>query len=221
MAETKMLKDLKKFMWGYPVLAIILAAVGVCLIALTNALTALAITIGAILTVTGIVLAIVAIANQGRGVPFAFKVVFGAICIVCGIITMVFNKNSVEIIISLFSLLLIIDASFKLHTSAMSKRYGVVLWWIILALSVLTIIGAYILIQFPFKEQETSSIWLGVVFLIDSISNLLSAFYVSAYERRHYYEAYYDAKDTLEAEAKKQALDEGKQSEETTEESEF
>ncbi len=216
-----MLKNIKKFMWGYPVLAIILAAVGVCLIALNNALMALAITIGAILSVTGIVLVIVAIANTNRGVPFAFKVVFSAICIVCGIITMVFNKNSVEIIISIFSLLLIVDASFKLHTAAMSKRYGVVLWWIILALSVLTIIGAYILIQFTFKEQETSSIWLGVVFLIDAISNLLSAFYVSAYEKRHYYEAYYDAKESLEAEAAKPVFYNGTESEEKTEESEF
>ena len=198
-----MLDKLKKFMWGYPILAIILAAAGVCLISLTDSLKYLAITIGAILTAVGIVFAIIVIASKNRDVSFAFKVIFGSICIICGIITMIFNERSVEILISVFSLLLIVDASFKLQTSAMSMRYGVVLWWVILTLSVLTIIGAYRLIQFPFAEQESSSIWLGVVFIIDAISNLLSAFYVSAYEKRHYneayLEAYMDARETFEA----------------------
>ena len=200
-----MLKEFKKFMWGYPIIALILAAAGICLIALNNALMALAITIGAILTVTGIVLGILAIAKKDRGASFGFKVAFAAICIVCGIITMVFNKNAVEIIIAIFSLLLIVDASFKLHTSAMSKRYGVVLWWVILALSVLTIIGAFILIKFTPNNQENASILLGIAFLIDAISNLLSAFYVSACEKRQYYEAYHDAKESLEIKAAQEA----------------
>lgn len=192
-----MSKKLNKFMWGYPILAIILAAVGICLIALNNSLTALAITIGTILTVAGIILAIVAIANKNRGVSFAFKVIFAAVCIVCGVFTLIFNKNAVEIIISIFSLLIIIDSSFKLQTSAMSKRYGVVLWWVILALSVLTITGSFILLKFPFKSQEIASVWLGVIFIIEAVSNLLSALYVSAYEARRYHEAYIDAKIKL------------------------
>ena len=214
-----MLKKLKNFMWGYPIIALILAAVGICLVALKDALVALAITIGAILCATGIVLAIIAIAKKDRGATFGFKVAFAAICIICGIVTMVFNKNAVSIIIDIFSLLLIVDASFKLQTSAMSKRYGVVLWWIILVLSVLTIIGGFLLIKLTFDEPTKASLLIGIVFLIDAVSNLLSAFYVSAYEKRQYNEAYIEAKADIEESAASQ-----KQSEtETTfdEKSEF
>jgi hypothetical protein len=93
--------------------------------------------------------------------------------------------------ISLFSLLLIVDASFKLQTAIMSKRYSVALWWIILALAVAIITAGYFLIKADLSEDSipTVSVFLGITIIIDAIANLLSAFYITIYEKRLFSEA--------------------------------
>ena len=86
------------------------------------------------------------------------------------------------------------DASFKIRTTAMAKRYSLPLWWIILSLAALTIIGGFILLKHTPEQVNVASIMLGIVFIVDSVSNFLSAFYVAAYEKRekaeHYREFY-------------------------------
>jgi uncharacterized membrane protein HdeD (DUF308 family) len=147
-------------------------------------LVGLAIAIGCILAIVGIVYGALTISKKERDLIFALRIFFSAICIIAGVVTAAFNDGAVEIIVAISSLLLIIDASFKLHTTAMSKRYSLPLWWIILSISVLVIIGAFILIKYTPKKIETTSILLGIIFIADAISNLLSAFFISAYENR-------------------------------------
>lgn len=189
-----MLEKLKNFKWGYPLLFLILLGIGICLISMKEALIALAITIGCTVAAAGIVIGVFAIAKKERGFNFVIKIIFGSSCLVAGIVTAAFNDASVEILISIFSLLLIIDASFKINTTAMAKRYSVPLWWIILSLAVLTVVGGFFLLKYTPEDIPTASLILGIVFIADSLSNLLSAFYVSAYENRekaeHYREFY-------------------------------
>ncbi len=205
-----MLEKLKKFKWGYPLLFLILLGIGICLISMKEALIALAITIGCTVAAAGIVIGVFAIAKKERDFNFVIKIIFGSSCLVAGIVTAAFNDASVEILISIFSLLLIIDASFKINTTAMAKRYSVPLWWIILSLATLTVVGGFFLLKYTPEDIPTASLILGIVFIVDALSNLLSAFYVSAYENRekaeHYREFYSKeiaprAKAALECEA--------------------
>ncbi len=184
----------KGFKWGYVLICIVLAAIGVCFIAFGNALKALAISIGVILSIFAIVFAIITISNTDRGLGFAFRIFLSVICLVGGIVTAVFYENSVDILIAIFSLLLIIDASFKLGTSAMSKRYYVSGWWLVMIFSVLTIIGAFFLIKFTPEAQNTASLILGLTMIISAINNFLSAFYITSFERRMENEIYYSRK---------------------------
>lgn len=179
-----MLKALKSFKWGYLLITIILAAVGTCLITMNDALVTLAITIGCLLVATGLVIAISALADKRRGVGFAIKITISTLCLIGGIITAIFNSASIEIIVSIFSLLLIVDASFKLNTTAMSKRYSLALWWLMLALSVSIIGGAFFMIKYTPENINTASIILGIIVIVDSIANLLNAFFITAYEKR-------------------------------------
>lgn len=175
---------------GYILVSILLLTMGTCLISLRETLDVLAKIIGCVLILFAIALFIIALAKRERGASFAFYVFFSIICIIAGVTVLLVRDKTIEVIVSLSSLFLIMDASFKLNTTAMSKRFSVPLWWIILAFSVSVIALSFFLIKFPFEEIETTSLFLGIAFVIESLSNLFSAFFISAYENRWYKEAY-------------------------------
>ncbi len=196
MKENKSAVQHKNSKLGYLLIFLLLLAIGICLTLWQGTLPALAIAIGAIIAAFGIVLSIFTLARCERSFSFFVRIIFSVICLIGGIATMIANETAIYVIVSVSSLLLIIDASFKLNTTAMSKRYSVPLWWIILTLSVAVIAGGYYLLAFGFSDLLTTSKFLGAVFIADSVSNLLSAFFISAYEHRQYVESYLDFYET-------------------------
>ena len=185
-----MIEKLKNFKWGYVLISAFLCAVGICLISFNDVLKNVAIAIGVVLVLFAIVYGTIVLAGKDRGVTFAFKIIFAAICLVAGTVVAILHSATVAIMISVFSLLLIIDGAFKLQTAIMSKRYSVALWWVILSLSVAVIVGAYFLIKAEVNADRiaTVSIWLGITILVDALANLLSAFYITIYEKRQHTE---------------------------------
>ena len=121
-----MAKKERKF--GYILIGLLLVLIGGCFVSFGNSLKALAISIGVILSVTAIVYGTLTIAKKGRGARFAFRIIFSIICLIAGITTAIFNDATVSVMVTVFSLLLIVDGSFKLNTAAMSKRYSVGGW---------------------------------------------------------------------------------------------
>ena len=208
-----MLEKLKKFKWGYILIALLIAAAGVCFIAFRETLSTIALVMGIILMAFGVVFAVVTLADKKRSVGFAFKIAFSVIALSCGIITVVVHKSdAVEWLVALFGLLLIIDGSFKLQTSAMSKRYRSVVWWLMLIPAVLVIIGGFFSIRFrvtataeseQLEQQAMISALLGVTMIIDAVANLLSAFFVSSYESRMKKEAIKEYADSIKADETK------------------
>lgn len=190
-----MLQKLKEFKWGYVLLALLFTLVGVLFIAFQGALTHLAVALGIILLVFGIGYAVLTISNTGRGVNFFFKIVFAVTAIICAIIVLVMRESAVDTISSVMALLLIIDASFKLHTAAMSKRYALFGWWFMVAVSTLTVIGAFITIKYIRPNDPALPIVLGLTLIIDAIGNFFSAFFVSGYEKRLSESIYYNTQN--------------------------
>ena len=203
-----MLEKLKKFDWGYILISLALTAMGVCLIAMNNALKALAITIGCIVVVGGIIFGILALVDKRRSFAFAFKIFFAVACLVAGTLTLIFNEGAADLIIAMLALLLIIDASFKLNTTVMSKRYLLPMWWVELALSIATIVISFIMIRFTPDDIAVASVMLGIAFIIDAIANIVSPFFISVYRERQKSESYAEVKAELteseEAEAKEE-----------------
>lgn len=188
-----MLEKIKSVKWGYILIGLLLGAVGVCFISFNNSLEVLALTVGIILTVFGIVFGTLTIANKTRSFSFAVKIVFAVICLVCGIITMIFSSQSVPYLTAIFSLLLIIDGSFKLNTAAMAKRFSVGGWWIMMTVSVLVILSAFLLTEYKFTvENELLTQLLGIVITVDAVANLFSTVWVAKYEAAGKAEAYYE-----------------------------
>ena len=193
-----MLEKLKKFDWGYILVFLVLTAIGVCLIAMSDALKVMAITIGCIVIAGAIALGVLALLDKRRSIGFAFKVFFSASCLVAGILTLIFNENAADVIIAVLALLLIIDASFKLNTTIMSKRYLIPLWWVELALCVATIVISFIMIRFTPENISVASVMLGIAFIIDAIANVASPFFIFVYRERQRSESYAEVKAELD-----------------------
>ncbi len=178
----------KESKWGYILIGLLLIAIGMCFVTFRNSLTALAISIGVILSVTAIVYGTLTISKKDRSVRFAFRIIFSVICLVAGITTAIFNDATVAVMISVFSLLLIVDGSFKLNTAAMSKRYSVGGWWVMLIASALIILSAFILAKYPPESINDATVWLGVTIAADGLANIFSAYWTWRYEKAEHKE---------------------------------
>ncbi len=173
---------------GYALIGLFLLIVGILFIRFNTALKTLIISIGIVLAIFGIIYGIITIAKKDRGARFAVRIGFSIICIVCGVITAIFRNEASKYVAAIFSLLLIVDGSFKLNTSAMAKRYKVEGWWIMLIPAVLLVIGGFTITKFPPSTAETVSVFLGILIIVDSIINLFSIFFVPKFEKNMRFE---------------------------------
>lgn len=176
-----MLGKLKSFGWGYILIAILLSLVGISFIAFGNMLETLAIIIGIVLIIFGIVFGVLTLTRDARGGIFALKVIFSVLAIVAGTVTAVLNDGAITVIADVLCLFLIVDGSFKLTTSISSKKYSVFGWWFMLMVSVSTILSAFIVTKLMTAEGDRAALTvvLGIIILIDAVGNLVSPFFMA------------------------------------------
>ena len=175
-----MLKKLKGFGWGYILIGLLLIAIGICFICIQDAYETLAIVTGAILSVAGIGFGIYTLMDKGRGVKFALKLSVAIAALICGVVTMCVKQNAIEVIANILCLLLIVDGSFKLQLSILSRRPTYYGWWIVTTLSTAIIISAFLLCKFTPGDPAHLATLSGIVITSDGILNILSAFFSPA-----------------------------------------
>lgn len=179
-----MLEKLKKSGFGYIIIGIMLIVIGVCFVAFNDSLKVLSISIGILLCVFASVYGTLTIVDTTRGLYFVLKIIFASIALICGVVTAIFNTLAIDIIVATFCLLLIIDASFKLNTAIIAKKVKISYWWVMLALSILIVGGAFFVLKYTPESALTTSVIIGVVLIIDGAANLLSFMYIPHLERR-------------------------------------
>ncbi|MBR5449667.1 MAG: DUF308 domain-containing protein [Clostridia bacterium] len=175
-----MLKKLKNFGWGYILIGVLLIAIGVCFISIQDAYETLALVTGAIITVTGIGFGIYTLMDKKRGVKFTIKLSIAVAALICGVVTMCVKQNAIDVIANILCLLLIVDGSFKLQLSILSRRPTYYGWWIVTTLSVAIIISAFLLCKFTPNNPATLATLSGIVITSDGLLNILSAFFSPA-----------------------------------------
>ncbi len=182
----KITKSLTKFPWGYLLLAVLTGVIGVSMLVYkAESLDALAITIGVTVIVAAIFLALIAFAGRDRGFGFGIKIALAVAMVVSGVVTLISRSNAIDVIIGIFGLVLILDGAFKFHTTALSKRYKIFGWWVMLVLSVLLIGGGYITVRALTIENSATVYILGILYTVDALANLFAAFYNATVEHRH------------------------------------
>ena len=184
-----MFKRIKEFKWGYILLSAMLILSGLSFFVFKetegdNPVKRIAIAIGIILLVYAVLLATATLASKKRGFKFAVNMIVTVCALVSGLATLISPEVAEVWIVSVFGLLMTVDGSFKLQTSILSKRYKMWLWLVILVLSVTTIVGGFVCTNTFGLGVDILSIVLGVTLMLDGVSNFLSAFYISSYEKR-------------------------------------
>ena len=160
---------------GYLVLMAVTAAMGASLLVFsTQSLDALAITIGAITALCGVVIGVFALADKARGFRFAMKVILAASMLISGIVTMITRENAINTIIGIFGLFMIIDGTLKLYTSALSIRYKAWGRYTLMSVAVFLIAVGYITVRYFDISMTVTPYMLGISFIIDAFANLFS-----------------------------------------------
>ena len=181
----KIIEKIKNFRWGYILIAFVSALIGACFFIFNNAsLNALAISVGIAVIIGAIVLAFLSLASTVRGTSFGIKIVLSVAMLIAGLVVLIARDKTVNEMIGIFSLVMIIDGTNKLHTAAMSKRFKVWSWMFIMVLAVILIAGGYCTLRWLTVENSITVYILGSLFAIDSVANFFSAFYIGAYEKR-------------------------------------
>ena len=187
-----MAKTNKNSKIGYAIIAAVLLLLGVTFIIFRNSLKVLGVAVGIIVILYGAFLGISSVASKKRGFDFGFKITVASCLVIAGAATAILHERAVEIFSALIALLLIVDASFKLNTSAMCKRYSVKVWWALVIPALSVIAGSFWMIKYPPKAVATVSVILGIILIVAAIGDFLSILFSSALDRKREAEIYYN-----------------------------
>ena len=101
---------------------------------------------------------------------FQFDLAFGILLMAVGVILIARKNFAVDLIFSVFGILILADALFKIQMSVDAKRFGLALWWQILLVALVTgVIGVFIR---PCEAAATMMALVGFSILLEGILNL-------------------------------------------------
>lgn len=170
-----MQKKVKTVSWGSILLGALLIVVGICFICFNNTFDILAVVMGILLAVFGVIYGVLALTSRSRNMLFAIKIVVSILAIVGGIVTAVVRSNAIGIISNVFFLLLIVDGAFKLHSAISHIRLYSPRFWIMITMSVVIIVYAFLMAKLE-PTGSLLSVLTGVLILLDGIMNYLCLF---------------------------------------------
>ena len=176
-----LIKSIKSFRWGYLLIACLLSLAGLCVIAYpTESFKTVSYIIAVGTILAGIILVVKTLSERKRGVRFATYIIFACLVLICGLVSFIIPEKIAELYPMFFGLLIIIDGSFKLQTVIHAKRYKLKMWWFLLFLSCLTILGGFLTVRLRVAETEIGlfSFILGAGLLLCGIQNFFSLFYL-------------------------------------------
>ena len=128
------------------------------------------------------VFAVITLSGERRGAGFFFKMLFAVAALLAGVATLIGRESAIDAIVAALGLLLVVDASFKLQSTALAKRYRSSLWWVLFVLSLLLIAGGFSLIRFRMADRGWLAYLLGVLLVLDGAANLLTPFYLAKWK---------------------------------------
>lgn len=182
----KLFKALSSFGWGVLLYALLFIVAGVLLLAFPeDGLPTAIIVISVITMLYAVITAVIALTGKKRGFKFFIDLIGAIAALFCGIFLIIKrNDDAVTLLAFFIGALIVIDGSFKLHTATAAKEYKNAAWWILLVLSLITIVGGFFLVKRPPEAVKTCSVVLGLLMIIDGIQNGFITFYAPALENR-------------------------------------
>lgn len=168
------MKALKKWKWGYVALALLVMALGLCLMLRPE------ISAGVLCNLCGAVLVIVGavriVCYFQRGISLLwhrYELPLGLLDALLGMYFFSHPANVLLILPVVVGIGILVDSVFKLQTALEVRSLGGRSWWVMLGVSLVSILVALFLIRNPFEGSLTLMVYLGLCLVIDSIQALV------------------------------------------------
>jgi uncharacterized membrane protein HdeD (DUF308 family) len=183
MESIKILKIAKN---GYIIMSVLFCILGAYLIVFPGCSARIfCILVGILLILNGIIKIIGYFSKDFYCLAFQFDFAFGILMIAIGAIIIIRSQVMVDLIFAVFGVMILADALFKIQMSVDARRFGLGLWWRILAVAVLTgIFGAVLLVR-PFEGARLMMVLEGISILLEGLLNLCVAVYTIKLIKNH------------------------------------
>ena len=167
------LKQLKLAKNGYIIMSVLFMVLGACLIIWPDCSMAVFCTaVGIMLIVYGLIKILGYFSRDIYCLAFQFDLAFGILLMAVGVILIARKNFAVDLIFSVFGILILADVLFKIQMSVDAKRFGLALWWQILLVALVTrVIGVLVFIR-PFEAAAMMMVLVGFSILLEGILNL-------------------------------------------------
>lgn len=167
------LKQLKIVKNIYIIMSLLFCVLGIFLIAKPEgSIRMLCIMMGVMLILYGAIKITGYFTRDAFCLAFQFDLAFGILLIAVGVIMIARRNFAVDLIFSVFGILILADALFKIQMSIDAKKFGLVLWWQILVVALATgVIGILVFIR-PFEAATVMMMLVGFSILLEGILNL-------------------------------------------------
>ena len=176
-------QKVKTFSYGYLLFFLFDLAVAAAFFSFSaDSLDYLAIAIGVTVILFSAVFAVLTLSREKRGATFFFRILFAVVALLAGVAALIGRESAIASIVAAFGLILIVDASFKLNSTVLAKRFRSSLWWVLLVIALLLIAGGFSLIRFRIEDRTWLAYLLGALLVLDGIANLLTPFYLSMWK---------------------------------------
>lgn len=103
---------------------------------------------------------------------FQYDFQFGILLLLLGLIALVRPGDIMNFICISLGICILTDSLFKLKTAFEAKQFGIRVWWLTLALAIVTCITGIMLIIRPSDAMQAIVVLLGISFLAEGILNL-------------------------------------------------
>ncbi len=204
----RIFRAIARFKWGYLLFAVMFMAAGVVFIGYPQQATKTAcIVVGAAAFLFSCIALIVSLSHKARGFRFWAQTVTAGLGIVTGLIVIILSAighgaGVFHVLVLILAAYMIIDGSFKLQTTILSRRYKSWFWWVLMVLVIIAIaLGVIVLyngsnmgdlIREEMEATEDNSHWVsrlvGFSFFVDGLMNLLSIIFLYKIEHGQKYE---------------------------------
>ena len=161
---------------GYIVLSVLYCALGILLFTMPDlSLTALGILLGIGMIVFGIVKIIGYFSKDLYRLAFQFDLAMGVFAVIAGAILLVKEKTVMNYFQPLAGALILADGLLKLQTAVDARKFGLMKWWLIGVLALLTSAIGIVLVFHFFGGETAYMITTGAGFVLAGALNLCVA----------------------------------------------
>jgi len=161
---------------GYVIMSVVFCVVGILFMVWSDVSTvALGYALGGAMIVFGIVKIVGHFSKDLFRLAFQYDLELGIVLTVLGVIVLTKPFDVMNFIFIAMGMAILTDSLFKARIAYDAKRFGITVWWMILALAIVSgVIGVMLIIR-PWESARMLTVLLGISLLSDGVLNLCVA----------------------------------------------